>query len=170
MGKEHFDFFYECYLDTTGRKWGSTYLKKEFFLNILKSFKDKILLIVAFQDNQKIASALNFLSKTHLYGRLWGSKYEVPYLHFELCYYQAIDFAIENNINFVEEPEKIVAAIKFKGWANDKKIERYKKQLKTALKSESIPHLNKFELHGYNAPYEVFNRRNEIIVELKQKF
>jgi hypothetical protein len=76
----------------------------------------------------------------------------------------------QNNINFVEEPEKIVAAIKFKGWANNKKIERYKKQLKTALKSESIPHLNKFELHGYNAPYEVFNRRNEIIVELKQKF
>ena len=100
--KEHFDFFYECYLDTTGRKWGSTYLKKEFFFNILENFKDKILLIVAFQDNQKIASALNFLSKTHLYGRLWGSKFEVPYLHFELCYYQAIDFAIENNMQYVE--------------------------------------------------------------------
>ncbi len=76
----------------------------------------------------------------------------------------------QSNINFVEEPEKLVAAIKFKGWANDKKIDRYKKQLKTALKSEGIPHLNKFELYGYNAPYEVFNRRNEIIVELKHKF
>lgn len=76
----------------------------------------------------------------------------------------------QNNINIVEEPEKLVAAIKFKGWVNDKKIERYKKQLKIALKSEGIPHLNKFELFGYNAPYEVFDRRNEIIVELKQKF
>ena len=76
----------------------------------------------------------------------------------------------QNNINFVEEPEKLVAAIQFKGWASDKKIKRYKKLLKTALKSESIPHLNKFELYGYNAPYEVFNRRNEIIVELEQKF
>ncbi len=76
----------------------------------------------------------------------------------------------QSNINFVEEPEKLVAAIKFKGWANDKKIKRYKKQLITALKHEGIPHLNKFELYGYNAPYEVFNRRNEIIVELKQKF
>ena len=76
----------------------------------------------------------------------------------------------QNNINFVEEPEKLVAAIQFKGWANNKKIKRYKKLLKTALKSESIPHLNKFELYGYNAPYEVFNRRNEIIVELEQKF
>ena len=75
----------------------------------------------------------------------------------------------QNNINIVEEPEKLVAAIKFKGWVNDKKIERYKKQLKIALKFEGIPHLNKFELFGYNAPYEVFDRRNEIIVELKQK-
>ena len=76
----------------------------------------------------------------------------------------------QSNINFVEEPEKLVAAIKFKGWANDKKIKRYKEQLITALKHEGIPHLNKFELYGYNAPYEVFNRRNEIIVELIQNF
>ena len=76
----------------------------------------------------------------------------------------------QSNINFVEEPEKLVAAIKFKGWANDKKIQRYKKQLITALKHEGIPHLNKFELYGYNAPYEVFNRRNDIIVELTQNF
>ena len=102
LKKEDLDFFYECYLDTTGRKWGSTYLKKEFFMNILSNFKDKILLMIAYQNGTKIASALNFLSKTHLYGRLWGSKFEVPYLHFELCYYQAIDYAIANNIKYVE--------------------------------------------------------------------
>jgi len=102
LQKEDFDFFYECYLDTTDRKWGSTYLKKEFFINILSNFKEKILLIIAFQGNKKIASALNFLSKTHLYGRLWGSIFEVPYLHFELCYYQAIDYAIKNKIKYVE--------------------------------------------------------------------
>ena len=102
LKKEDFDFFYECYLDTTGRKWGSTYLKKEFFMNILSTFKDKILLMIAVQDNIKIASALNFLSETHLYGRLWGSKFEVSYLHFELCYYQAIDYAIANKIKNVE--------------------------------------------------------------------
>ncbi|MDC0497961.1 GNAT family N-acetyltransferase [Alphaproteobacteria bacterium] len=102
LKKEDLEFFYECYLDTTGRKWGSTYLKKEFFMNILKNFKDKILLMIAYQNDNKVASALNFLSKTHLYGRLWGSKFEVPYLHFELCYYQAIDYAIANNIKYVE--------------------------------------------------------------------
>ena len=58
--------------------------------------------MIAYQNNTKVASALNFLSKTHLYGRLWGSKFEVPYLHFELCYYQAIDYAIANKIKYVE--------------------------------------------------------------------
>jgi predicted N-acyltransferase len=71
-------------------------------MNILNSFKNKVLLMIAYQDDTKVASALNFLSKTHLYGRLWGSKFEVPYLHFELCYYQAIDYAIANNIKYVE--------------------------------------------------------------------
>ncbi len=57
---------------------------------------------MAFHDNKKIASAINFLSQSHLYGRLWGAKYEVPFLHFELCYYQAIDYAIKNEIKIVE--------------------------------------------------------------------
>ena len=100
--EEHIQFFYDCYLDTTGKKWGSNYLTKNFFYDLFLNFKDKILLIMAFHGNKKIASAINFLSKTHLYGRLWGSKYEIPFLHFELCYYQAIDYAIKNNINIVE--------------------------------------------------------------------
>ena len=58
--------------------------------------------MIAYQDNTKIASALNFLSKTHLYGRLWGSKFEIPYLHFELCYYQAIEFAIKKKLSKIE--------------------------------------------------------------------
>ena len=98
----HIEFFYDCYLDTTGRKWGSTYLSKDFFYDLLQNFKDKILLIIALHDNKKIASAINFLSKSHLYGRLWGAKYEVPFLHFELCYYQAIDYAIKNKMKIVE--------------------------------------------------------------------
>ena len=100
--EEHIQFFYDCYLDTTGKKWGSTYLSKNFFYELLLNFKDKILLIMAFQGNKKVASAINFLSKSHLYGRLWGTKYEIPFLHFEICYYQAIDYAIKNNIKIVE--------------------------------------------------------------------
>ena len=100
--EEHIKFFYDCYLDTTGRKWGSTYLSENFFYELLFNFKDKILLVMAFNENNKIASAINFLSKSHLYGRLWGAKYEIPFLHFELCYYQAVDYAIKNKITTVE--------------------------------------------------------------------
>ena len=100
--EEHINFFYQCYIDTTGRKWGSTYLTKGFFMELFNNFRHKILLIVAFHEDKMVASAINFISKTHLYGRLWGAKYEVPFLHFELCYYQAIDYAIAHKIKIVE--------------------------------------------------------------------
>ena len=100
--KDHLDFFYRCYLNTTGRKWGSTYLTKEFFYEIGKNFSNKILLIIAFKENKMVASAINFIADNHLYGRLWGALYDIPYLHFELCYYQAIDYAIVNKIKTVE--------------------------------------------------------------------
>lgn len=69
-------------------------------------------------------------------------------------------------IEFKEEPAKTLAAIKFGGWANDKKIESYKYKLKAALKKEGIEYSKKFYFFGYNAPYEIFNRKNEILVEL----
>ena len=100
---KHLDFFYNCYLNTTGRKWGSNYLSKDFFLELGKSFSDKILLIIAFNDkNEMIASAINFISPTHLYGRMWGSVIQIPFLHFEICYYQAIEYAIKNKIQVIE--------------------------------------------------------------------
>ena len=71
-----------------------------------------------------------------------------------------------SQIKFKQVPKKTVAAISFGGWANDKKIEKYKQKLITALKTKGIIHTNKFYFFGYNPPYEVFNRRNEIIVEL----
>lgn len=73
----------------------------------------------------------------------------------------------QSGIEFKEEPAKIVAAIGFGGWANDVKIEKYKQQLKVALDAEEIKYSNRFYFFGYNAPFEVFNRKNEIIVELQ---
>mgnify|MGYP006161434257 CR=1 FL=1 len=72
-------------------------------------------------------------------------------------------------IKFQEEPEKTVAAISFGGWANDKKIEKYKQKLKSALESKGVAYTNRFFFLGYNPPFEVFNRKNEIIVELETK-
>lgn len=72
----------------------------------------------------------------------------------------------QSTIEFKEEPSKRMAAISFGGWANDEKIEEYKEKLKNALELQGISYTNKFYFFGYNAPYEVFNRKNEIVVEL----
>jgi hypothetical protein len=73
----------------------------------------------------------------------------------------------QTGIEFKEEPAKILAAITFSGWANDTKIEKYKQDLKAVLDAEGIKYTNQFYFFGYNAPYEVFNRKNEVIVELQ---
>ena len=73
----------------------------------------------------------------------------------------------QTGIEFKQEPAKILAAITFSGWANDTKIEKYKQDLKAVLDAEGIAYTNQFYFFGYNAPYEVFNRKNEVIVELQ---
>jgi hypothetical protein len=73
----------------------------------------------------------------------------------------------QSGIEFKEEPAKLLAAITFNGWANDSKIEKYKQKLKAALDSKGIQYSNHFYFFGYNAPFEVFNRKNEVLVELK---
>ena len=73
----------------------------------------------------------------------------------------------QTGIEFKQEPAKNLAAIRFSGWANDTKIEKYKQNLKAALDAEGIKYTNQFYFFGYNAPYEVFNRKNEVIVELR---
>jgi hypothetical protein len=75
----------------------------------------------------------------------------------------------QSQIKFVEEPAKTMAAISFSGWANDEKIEAYKQKLKSALDTEKIEYTKRFYFLGYNPPYEVFNRKNEIIVELENE-
>jgi SOUL heme-binding protein len=73
----------------------------------------------------------------------------------------------QSGIEFKEEPAKLLAAISFGGWANDAKIEKYKQELKAALDAQGITYSNKFYFFGYNAPFEVFNRKNEVLVELE---
>lgn len=102
LKSEHWDIFYKCYLDTGMRKWGHPYLNREFFARIHETMKDDILLVMAWQDETPFAAALNFIGAEALYGRNWGSLGHKPFLHFELCYYQAIDAAIEKGLSRVE--------------------------------------------------------------------
>ena len=105
-GKEileyHWDAFYRFYLDTANRKWGSAYLSREFFSLIGESMPEKILLIMCKKGGRYVAGAINFIGSECLYGRNWGCSEDYPYLHFEVCYYQAIEFAIDKNLKRVE--------------------------------------------------------------------
>jgi len=96
------DAFYDCYMATANRKWNDPYLTRDFFSRISESMGEQILLIMAKHDGRYIAGALNFFDDGTLYGRNWGCTKSVPFLHFEACYYQAIDVAIERGIKRVE--------------------------------------------------------------------
>ena len=98
----HWDAFFAFYMDTGSRKWGRPYLTRDFFTRVGQTMADRIALVMAFRDETPIAGALNFIGRDALYGRQWGTLEDVPFLHFELCYYQAIDFAISRGLSRVE--------------------------------------------------------------------
>lgn len=99
---EHWDAFWRFYQDTGGRKWGSPYLTRDFFDLIQRDMRDDALLVLCRRDGRWIAGALNFIGRSTLYGRYWGCLEDHPFLHFECCYYQAIDIAIERGLERVE--------------------------------------------------------------------
>lgn len=100
--EDHWDHFFRFYLDTGSRKWGSPYLTRAFFSLIGETMSEQILLIMAKREGKYIAGALNFIGGSTLYGRNWGCIEDHRFLHFELCYYQAIDFAIARKLKNVE--------------------------------------------------------------------
>lgn len=102
LTKEIMASFYPFYRQTIDKKWSAAYLTESFFLSIAETMADKIVLVMAYQNGQPIAGALNFLGTETLFGRYWGASIDVPFLHFELCYYRAIDFAIEKKLRCVE--------------------------------------------------------------------
>ena len=98
----HWDAFFAFYMDTGSRKWGRPYLTRRFFSLVGERMADRILLVMARREGRHIAGAINFIGGTRLYGRNWGCVEDHPFLHFEVCYYQAIDFAISRGLSRVE--------------------------------------------------------------------
>ena len=98
----HWDAFFAFYMDTGSRKWGRPYLTRDFFSRVGATMADRILLVMARRAGRYIAGAINFIGDDALYGRNWGAIEQHPFLHFELCYYQAIDFAIARGLSRVE--------------------------------------------------------------------
>jgi len=102
LTEEHWDAFYGFYMDTGSRKWGSPYLTRQFFSIIGETMADDTLLIMCKRDGRYIAGAINFIGGECLFGRNWGCVEHHPFLHFEVCYYQAIEFAIQRGLKRVE--------------------------------------------------------------------
>ncbi|MEM8921755.1 MAG: GNAT family N-acetyltransferase, partial [Pseudomonadota bacterium] len=102
LTETHWDIFFRFYVDTGDRKWGTPYLTRDAFSLLSERMADKILLILAYDGDRPIAGAMNLIGSEALYGRYWGRAEERPCLHFETCYYQAIDFAIANGLKRVE--------------------------------------------------------------------
>jgi hypothetical protein len=98
----HWDAFWTFYQDTGARKWGTPYLTRAFFEHAHETLRDDMLLVFAEREGRPVAGALNFIGRDALYGRYWGCTEHHPCLHFELCYYRAIDFAIEHGLATVE--------------------------------------------------------------------
>lgn len=98
----HLDIFFEFYMDTGNRKWGSPYLTRKSFSMLRERMADDLLFIFACEGNEPIAGAMNLIGSDTLYGRYWGALDQRPMLHFETCYYQAIDFAIARGLKTVE--------------------------------------------------------------------
>jgi predicted N-acyltransferase len=99
---QHWDAFWDFYQDTGARKWGQPYLTRKFFDIAQDSLRDDILLVFAMRDGVPVAGALNIIGRDTLYGRYWGCAENHPCLHFEICYYQAIDYAIAHGMKRVE--------------------------------------------------------------------
>jgi uncharacterized protein len=100
--EEAWDAFFDFYMDTGSRKWGRPYLTRAFFSLIGQSMADDVLLVMAQREGRWIAGAINFIGADTLFGRNWGAIEHHPFLHFEVCYYQAIDFAIQRGLKTVE--------------------------------------------------------------------
>ena len=144
----HLEAMYNFYIATNIKKRGRPYLTKDFFRIIFSEMSDRLLLVMAKRSNDYVAGAINFLGDKAVYGRYWGSKEEIPFLHYELCYYQAIEFAINNGYKRVEagaqgehkiargyQPVKIYSAHLFQDSALNAAVKGYVEKEKQLLDS-----------------------------------
>jgi len=145
----HWDAFWSFYQDTGSRKWGRPYLTRAFFAALHHEMRNDVLLVLAFDGATPVAGALNFIGRDTLYGRYWGCLADYPCLHFELCYYQAIDWSIAQGLSRIEAGAQgehklargyLPSAVHSLHWINDpgfrKAVGRYLVQERRAIDEE----------------------------------
>jgi hypothetical protein len=159
IAERHWDAFYGFYRDTSDRKWGSAYLTRAFFSLIGETMAGNVVLVLAEAGGRYVGGALNMMGRDTLYGRYWGCAEAYRFLHFEACYYRAIDFAIARGLTWVEAgaqgPHKIQRGYMPRRtysahWIADAEfrrvIERYLAEERAAVEDE-------MELLGQRSPF-----------------
>lgn len=155
----YWNAFYRFYLATADKKWGNAYLEKDFFLRLGDTMGDRVVLVIAERDGRPIAGALNLRGTDTLYGRNWGAAEERPFLHFECCYYQAIEYAITHGLARVEAGAQGVhkiqrgylpAATHSAHWIADPRLRAAIAQF---LNQETPAMLAEMEALGQHSPY-----------------
>ncbi|HRD45760.1 MAG TPA: GNAT family N-acetyltransferase, partial [Caulobacter sp.] len=149
LTEEHWDAFYAFYQDTGGRKWGRPYLNRAFFSQLGERLAEQVLLVMARKGGRWVAGALNLVGGDCLFGRNWGCVEDIPFLHFELCYYQAIEQAIARSLPRVEAgaqgqhkiargylPAEVYSAHWIADPALREPVRRYLDQERTAVRQE----------------------------------
>lgn len=151
LTEHHWDVFFACYQETGARKWGTPYLNREFFSLIHERMADQVLLVMARREGEYIAAALNFIGSEALYGRYWGALEHRDSLHFELCYHQAIDYAIAHGLKRVEagaqgphklgrgyRPRPVYSAHLLTNEGFSQAVERFLRRERTAVDAEIV--------------------------------
>lgn len=164
LTEDHWDAFFGFYMDTGARKWGRPYLNRLFFSLLGERMAAKVLLVMARRNGRWVAGALNLIGADTLYGRNWGSIEDIPFLHFELCYYQAIEHAIRLGLRNVEAgaqgghkiargylPEPVYSAHFIADPALRAPVARYLQQERQAVEDE---------MNALTATYSPFSRRD----------
>lgn len=156
---EHWDAFHRFYLETTDRKWGGGYLNRDFFRLLGETMADRVVLVLCRDGGEWVAGALNLLGSDTLYGRNWGSDGRYRYLHFEACYYRALDFAIAQGLKRVEAGAQgehkiqrgyLPAPTYSAHWIADK---GFRRALEAHLRQERAAILAEIEALGELSPY-----------------
>lgn len=152
LREAHWDAFFEFYMETGSRKWGSPYLTRTFFSLIGERMADRVLLVMAKRAGRHVAGAMNLIGSNTLYGRNWGAIEHHPFLHFEICYYQAIDFALSRRLARVEA-----------GAQGEHKLARGYRPVKTVS-------AHRFAEPGLHRAVEDYLRHERVEVERAQAF
>ena len=160
ISEKYIEYFYKFYSTTVEKKWGQAYLNKDFWILLTERLKNRILLVIAEKNNIPFAGAINLFDNFNLYGRNWGTTKNIKFLHFEVCYYKAIEYAIDKNLKKVEAGAQGIHKLqrgyipKLTKSVHYYKDDKFRKLISNYLKSEKKEIKKQFDELSKHLPYK----------------